>query len=158
VTTPALAARGLEVTFPVGWGSAARAVDGVDLSILPGQIVALVGESGCGKSTLARTLLGLQQPNAGQVLVGGEPLPTSRSALKAYRRRAQLVLQDPMGALNPRLTVYESVAEGLRIHRVDGEAERVLGGLARVGLRPPQRFLGRYPRQLSGGQRQRTLR
>jgi peptide/nickel transport system ATP-binding protein len=156
VTAPALAARGLEVTFPVGWGSPARAVDGVDLSILPGQIVALVGESGCGKSTLARTLLGLQQPNAGQVLVGGEPLPTSRSALKAYRRRAQMVLQDPMGALNPRLTVYESVAEGLRIHRVDGEAERVLGALARVGLRPPQRFLGRYPRQLSGGQRQRV--
>ena len=124
---------------------------------MPGQIVALVGESGCGKSTLARALLGLQPLAAGEVLVDGEPLTRSRSGLKAYRRRAQLVLQDPMGSLNPRMTVYESVAEGLRVHGVDREEERVADALSRVGMRPPERFFARYPHELSGGQRQRVV-
>jgi peptide/nickel transport system ATP-binding protein len=132
-------------------------VDGVTLSVLPGQVVALVGESGCGKSTLARALLGLQPTSGGQVLVGGQPLPTSRSGMKAYRRRAQLVLQDPMGSLNPRQTVYEAVAEGLRIHRVGDEERRVAEALSRVGLRPPEKFFTRYPHELSGGQRQRVV-
>jgi peptide/nickel transport system ATP-binding protein len=157
MTEPALAARGLEVRFPLDRGRSARAVDGVTLSVLPGQVVALVGESGCGKSTLARALLGLQPASAGEVLVGGQPLPTSRAGLKAYRRRAQLILQDPMGSLNPRQTVYEAVAEGLRIHRVGDEERRVAEALARVGLRPPERFLARYPHELSGGQRQRVV-
>jgi oligopeptide/dipeptide ABC transporter ATP-binding protein len=157
MTTPVLEARALEVAFPTGRGRGARAVDGVNLAILPGQIVALVGESGCGKTTLARTMLGLQQPTGGQVLVGGEPMPTSRAGLKAFRRRAQLVLQDPMGSLNPRMTVYEAVAEGLRIHKVPDEESRVAEALSRVGLRPAERFFGRYPHELSGGQRQRVV-
>jgi peptide/nickel transport system ATP-binding protein len=157
MTGPALAARGVEVRFPLDRGRAARAVDGVTLAVAAGQVVALVGESGCGKSTLARALLGLQETSAGEVLVGGEPLPTTRRELKAFRRRAQLVLQDPMGSLNPRQTVYEAVAEGLRIHRVGDEERRVAEALSRVGLRPPERFFARYPHELSGGQRQRVV-
>ncbi len=94
---------------------------------------------------------------AGEVLVAGAPLDRSRAGLKAYRRRAQLVLQDPMGSLNPRRTVYESVAEGLQIHGVDDQPRRVAEALSRVGLRPPERFLDRYPHELSGGQRQRVV-
>jgi len=155
--TPVLAAQDLVVTFASGRGPAARAVDGVNLAVLPGQVVALVGESGCGKTTLARTMLGLQKPASGEILVNGAPMPTSRAGLKEFRRRAQLVLQDPMGSLNPRMTVYESVAEGLRIHRVADEERRVAEALSVVGLRPAERFFGRYPHELSGGQRQRVV-
>ncbi|MEU7297448.1 ABC transporter ATP-binding protein [Streptomyces exfoliatus] len=159
---PLLSARGLHVTFPGRRGAAtARAVDGVDLDIGAGEIVALVGESGCGKTTLARSLLGLVRPTSGTVAFDGQPLGYSSGALKAYRKRAQLVLQDPSGSLNPRHTVYDAVAEGLRIHGVHragtDEREAVAGALARAGLRPPERFFLRYPHELSGGQRQRVV-
>jgi oligopeptide/dipeptide ABC transporter ATP-binding protein len=139
-------------------GPPVRAVDGVNLTVAPGQIVALAGESGCGKTTLAHALLGLVRPYRGQVLHHGRPLDYGGRSLKAYRRRVQLVLQDPTGALNPRRTVYEAVAEGLRIHRVPGdEREQVARALSLAGLRPPDRFFGRYPHELSGGQRQRVV-
>ncbi|GAA2655838.1 ABC transporter ATP-binding protein [Streptomyces vastus] len=156
---PLLSAEGLHVTFPGRHDAAqARAVDGVDLDIRPGEIVALVGESGCGKTTLARSLLGLVRPTAGRVTFGGEPLGYSSRALKAYRRRVQLVLQDPSGSLNPRHTVYDAVAEGLRIHGYAGdERAAVAEALSRAGLRPPERFFLRYPHELSGGQRQRVV-
>ncbi|MFM7211075.1 MAG: ABC transporter ATP-binding protein, partial [Actinomycetota bacterium] len=146
-----LSTRDLKVTFgPV------RAVDGVDLDLGAGEILALVGESGCGKTTLARTLLGLEKPTAGTVSFEGRPLDYRK--LKDYRRQVQLVLQDPLGALNPRHTVYDAVAEGLRIHRVPGdEQELVAQALSRAGLRPPERFFLRYPHELSGGQRQRVV-
>jgi peptide/nickel transport system ATP-binding protein len=158
-TPPALETRGIEVSFRGrGTSSTARAVDGVDLALGRGEIVALVGESGCGKTTLARTILGLQKSTAGEVRVDGEQLTTSSKALKAYRRRVQLVLQDPTGALNPRHTVYEAVAEGLRIHGlVDAEEKRVAQALSLAGLRPAERFFLRYPHELSGGQRQRVV-
>ncbi|MFV0133329.1 ABC transporter ATP-binding protein [Streptomyces sp. HMX87] len=154
-----LRAEGLHVAFPGRSGAPrARAVDGVDLGIGPGEIVALVGESGCGKTTLARCLLGLVKPTAGRVTFGGRPLGYSGRALKAYRRRVQLVLQDPSGSLNPRHTVYDAVAEGLRIHRCGGdERAAVAGALSRAGLRPAERFFLRYPHELSGGQRQRVV-
>ncbi|MFF9512041.1 oligopeptide/dipeptide ABC transporter ATP-binding protein [Streptomyces sp. NPDC014724] len=158
-TTPLLSAEDLKVTFPGRRGAApARAVDSVDLDIRPGEIVALVGESGCGKTTLARSLLGLVPPTSGRVTFGGQPLDYASRALKAYRKRVQLVLQDPSGSLNPRHTVYDAVAEGLRIHGYGGdERAAVAEALSRAGLRPPERFFLRYPHELSGGQRQRVV-
>jgi oligopeptide/dipeptide ABC transporter ATP-binding protein len=155
---PILSARDLEVSFSVRGGRRARAVDGVNLDLMPGEILALAGESGCGKTTLARTLLGLEKPSAGTVSFKGTPLAYRGSALKAHRRSVQLVLQDPTGALNPRHTVYEAVAEGLRIHGlVDNERSRVASALSRCGLRPAQKFFLAYPHELSGGQRQRVV-
>jgi oligopeptide/dipeptide ABC transporter ATP-binding protein len=163
-----LSARSLGVTFEGRHGRGnAKAVDGVDLDLAHGEILALVGESGCGKTTLARTLLGLERPSAGTVSYDGHPLQYSTRALREYRRRVQLILQDPSGSLNPRQTVYESVAEGLRIHRlVDryrkageqvAENELVARALSRAGLRPPERFFLSFPHELSGGQRQRVV-
>jgi peptide/nickel transport system ATP-binding protein len=153
-----LEAAGLSTSFRTRRGTVAKAVDGVDLALGRGEIVALVGESGCGKTTLARTLLGLERPSAGQVLVDGTPLRYDGRSLKAYRRRVQLVLQDPTGSLNPRHTVYEAVAEGLRVHGVSGDEQaRVVEALSRVGMRPAERYFLRYPHELSGGQRQRVV-
>ncbi|KIF67674.1 peptide ABC transporter ATPase [Streptomyces sp. AcH 505] len=157
--TPLLSAAELNVTFPGRRGAApARAVDGVDLDIGAGEIVALVGESGCGKTTLARALLGLVPPTSGAITFAGERLDYHARALKSYRKRVQLVLQDPSGSLNPRHTVYDAVAEGLRIHgRPADEREAVAEALSLAGLRPPERFFLRYPHELSGGQRQRVV-
>jgi oligopeptide/dipeptide ABC transporter ATP-binding protein len=159
---PLLQVRGLHVRFAGrsrllrrGSSSVARAVDGVDLDVREGEILALAGESGCGKTTLARSIMGFVRPDEGRILFRGEPLGRD---LRAYRRRVQMVYQDPTGALNPRQTVYESVAEGLRIHRIGGdEEERVAQALSRAGLRPPERFFLRFPHELSGGQRQRVV-
>jgi peptide/nickel transport system ATP-binding protein len=153
---PLLATAGLHVHFD-SHGVLARAVDGVDLSLFPGEILALVGESGCGKTTLARALLGLVPATSGSVLVRGEALPTRARALTAYRRTVQMVLQDPTGALNPRRTVFEAVAEGVRVHKLGDVERRVADALTLAGLRPPERFFDAYPAELSGGQRQRVV-
>jgi oligopeptide/dipeptide ABC transporter ATP-binding protein len=157
VTAPLLEVSGLRVEFP-GRHGVARAVDGVDLAMRSGEIVALVGESGCGKTTLARTIVGLQAPAAGEVRLRGEPLRRDRRALRAHAREVQMVFQDPTGALNARQTIYEAVAEGLRIQHVPGDEEQLVAqALARAGLRPPERFFARYPYEISGGQRQRVI-
>jgi oligopeptide/dipeptide ABC transporter ATP-binding protein len=168
--TPLLEVRDLKVTFSgrVGFiaglrgqeGLVSRAVDGVNLEIYPGEILALAGESGCGKTTTARTIMGLEKPREGQILFEGVPLGKN---LRKYRRRVQMVFQDPTAALNPRQTIYESVAEGLRIHGIheteDGATEEklVARALSRAGLRPAERFFLLYPHELSGGQRQRVV-
>jgi oligopeptide/dipeptide ABC transporter ATP-binding protein len=159
-----LEARGVSVEFATRAGQVARALDGVDLQVGPGEVVALVGESGSGKTTLARTMMGLERPAAGEVLHSGQPLSYGTRALRAFRRRVQMVLQDPAGALNPRHTVFESVAEGLRLHGLVAsdperrtEAQLVAAALSSAGLRPPEALFLRYPHELSGGQRQRVL-
>ncbi len=160
--TAELSVTGLRVEFTTRSGRVARALDGADLVVRAGEVVALVGESGSGKTTLARSLVGLTRPVAGEVRWDGKPMNRSARGLKALRRHVQLVLQDPSGALNPRQTVYESVAEGLRVHKlVKGsdktETELVAEALAAAGLRPPEAMFLRYPHELSGGQRQRVL-
>ncbi|WP_238010633.1 ABC transporter ATP-binding protein [Dactylosporangium sp. AC04546] len=130
------------------------AVDGVSLTIAEGETYALVGESGCGKSTLARCAVRLATPTGGRISVAGTDITrASRRALRPLRGGFQLVFQDPMASLDPRLTVHDAVAEGPRIHgRYSRSAVDDL--LAEVGLDPS---LGeRLPHQLSGGQRQRV--
>ena len=154
-----LSLRDVRVTFP-GRRGLVRAVDGVDLDVRAGEVVALVGESGCGKTTLIRSILGLEPIAGGAVTFDGERVGSGQRDLRALRRQVQMVFQDPTGALNPRHTIYEAVAEGVRIHAVAsgrGEAEVVADALSRAGLRPPERFMPRYPHEVSGGQRQRVL-
>ena len=136
---------------------AVRAVDGVSLHVMPGEVLAIVGESGCGKSTLGRVALRLIEPDSGRIRFDGEDFSAlSPRALRARRRDAQLIFQDPFGSLDPRMTVADAIAEPLILHtRLDRarRAARVEQLLARVGLRPE--MAGRWPHEFSGGQRQR---
>jgi oligopeptide/dipeptide ABC transporter ATP-binding protein len=135
-----------------------HAVNGVSLSVAKGEIIGLVGESGCGKSTLGRAILGLTPASAGAVRFdGGDMLSLRQAEMLAYRRRAQMVFQDPFASLNPRLTVYETLAEVLQVHRICARSQiraQVMKLLEQVGL--PAEFAHRKARSLSGGQCQRV--
>ncbi len=158
--------RDLVKRFPArsGWleggRESVRAVEGVSLHIRSGETLGLVGESGCGKSTTGRCVLGLLTPDGGSVHFDGAEVGELQGAARVrFRRRAQIVFQDPFGSLNPRLTVGEALEEPLRVHRRGGEGRsarerRVAELLEMVGLRPEHRL--RYPHELSGGQRQRV--
>ncbi len=149
----------LEVENLVKHFGAVRAVDGVSLTLRAGETLALVGESGCGKSTLGRSILRLIEPTAGRVrFEGRDVLSLSRRGLRELRQRVQVIFQDPFAALNPRLTVGQSIAEPLLVHRLCPKAEfpkRVAALLETVGLRPEH--ANRYPHEFSGGQRQRVV-
>ena len=154
---PLLEVRGLHVQYP-GRDGPARAVDGVDLAVREGETLALVGESGCGKTTLARTIMGLSRRHPARCASAVSRSPTAGRALREHRRHAQMIFQDPTGALNARQTLYEAVAEGIRIQGLEGdEEELVADALSRAGLRPPESFFTRYPYEISGGQRQRVI-
>jgi oligopeptide/dipeptide ABC transporter ATP-binding protein len=134
-----------------------RAVDQVDFTVSQGETLGLVGESGCGKSTVGRMLLRLIEPTAGKVEFEGVDLVTlDAKGMRERRRQMQIIFQDPYGALNPRMTVADIIAEPLEIHGVGTAAEaraRVFDLLSRVGLAPEH--ARRYPHEFSGGQRQR---
>ena len=163
MTTPLLSIEGLVKHYQAGrFLSRAtppvKAVDGVSFTIAPGETLGLVGESGSGKSTIGRAVLRLEPPTAGVVRFEGNDLALLDAAtMRATRRRMQIVFQDPLGALNPRRTVGDSVAEGLVIHRLATARElpdRVAQLLEEVGL--DASYASRYPHEFSGGQRQRV--
>ncbi|WP_018240953.1 ABC transporter ATP-binding protein [Ensifer sp. BR816] len=163
----------LQVSFPMQSGvfdsilgrpkGVVRAVDGINLNVNRGEIVALVGESGSGKTTVGRVITKLVQPTGGRLLFDGEDMTTTHgfSTLRPYRHRVQMIFQDAYQALNPRHTVFDAVAEPLRSLRlVENRAqltERVSEALSTAGLNPPQEFFARFPHELSGGQRQRVV-
>jgi peptide/nickel transport system ATP-binding protein len=141
-------------------GQVIKAVDGINLELYPGEILGLVGESGCGKSTLSRTILQLIKPTGGTVEFLGTELTTlSRNAVRSHRRDIQMVFQDPHACLNPMMTVGQSIADPLFIHKLATSSEakqKVLAMLERVGLTPSADYYQRYAGELSGGQQQRV--
>lgn len=139
-----------------------HAVDDVSFTLGEREILALVGESGCGKSTLALTLMGLEHPTAGEILFEGRNAAgLGAGDLKAYRRRVQMIFQDPYESLNPTQTIGEIVSEPLDVHEMasgrEARADRVRRALEDAGLKPADSFIHRYPHELSGGQRQRVV-
>jgi peptide/nickel transport system ATP-binding protein len=142
-----------------------HAVDGVSFSVAKGEILGLVGESGSGKTTTALNALGLVEPTEGEILFSGQSVPelvhSGERLRMGLRRRMQIVFQDPYESLNPRQTVFATVAEPLEVHRLvksrEEKVERVKAALDEAGLKPPETFFDRYPQELSGGQRQRLV-
>ena len=149
--------------FPIKGGilrrtvAVVKAVDGVSFTVKRGETLGLVGESGCGKTTTGRTILRLEKPTSGEAVFDGKDVfSASGSQMKALRRDMQIVFQDPYASLDPRITVGESIAEGLEIHGIGSRKDRedkVREVLAKVGMHPSHTT--RFPHEFSGGQRQR---
>ncbi|WP_458757026.1 ABC transporter ATP-binding protein [Afipia sp. TerB] len=156
---PVLSVRNLRILFPTRDGrDTVKAVDGVDFDVHAGETLGIIGESGSGKTTLGRALVSLLQPTEGHILQDGvDPVKLSRAQLRKHRRDYQIVFQDPNAALNPRMTILDSVIEPAEVAGEGNDASRRKAGLAalaRVGL--PSEMADRYPHQLSGGQKQRV--
>ena len=170
---PLLSLQDLQVHFPIRGGlldsltgrvkAVVRAVDGIDLTIQKGEILGLVGESGSGKTTTGRVIVKLTRQTAGTVSFDGEDVSRlwGTRELRPYRRRVQLIFQDPYETLNPKQTIGEFVTEPLIVNGLgqskDDRRRRMLGALEAAGLRPATDFAGRFPHELSGGQRQRVV-
>jgi len=162
--SPLISLTGLRLYFPIKQGLFKRtvdhikAVDGVDLSIDKSRIVALVGESGCGKTTLGRAILRLIEPTSGSITFSGHNITSlHRREMQHYRRRMQIIFQDPMSSLNPRLTIAGALTEPMAVHGI-GESHEERLEIARQTLQRVQLdedYLWRYPHEFSGGQRQR---
>lgn len=141
-----------------------HAVDDVNFTIKRGSSLGLVGESGCGKTTTGKMLVKLLEPTSGSILLGANGSQVDLAAIKGkdvqqFRRKVQMIFQDPYESMNPRLTIFDTVAEPLTVQNIGTLAEReelVADMLALVGLAPPSSFLFRFPHELSGGQRQRV--
>ena len=139
-----------------------KAVDGVDINLRRGEILSLVGESGSGKTTTGKAILQLVPLREGEILYDGDKLDLNDKAqTSAFRRKAQMIFQDPYQSLNPRHNILDIVAEALDVNRLaknyDERVTRVAQALSDVGLTPPEDFFFRYPYELSGGQRQRVV-
>ena len=135
-----------------------RAVDGVSLEFRAGETTAIVGESGCGKSTLGRTSLKLIEPTSGKIIFEGKDITHLKGDLKWFRKKAQIIFQDPFQALNPYHSIYRILSEPLEIFgekKRDVIEEKIIKALEEVRMHPPEEFLTKYPHMLSGGQRQR---
>lgn len=156
---PVLSVRNLRILFPTRDGrDTVKAVDGIDFDVQPGETLGIIGESGSGKTTLGRALVSLLQPTEGHILQDGvDPAKLNRAQLRKHRRDYQIVFQDPNAALNPRMTILDSVIEPAEVAGEGNDSSRRKNGLAtlsRVGL--PAEMADRYPHQLSGGQKQRV--
>ena len=149
-----------------GWFSrterVVHAVDGVDLQLKRGEVIALVGESGCGKSTLSLTLMGLEEATEGHIFFDGKDIThATNDERKVFRQKIQMIFQDPYESLNPTQTIEDIVTEPLIVHDLVRDSqerkERVIRALEDAGLKPAESYLKRFPHQLSGGQRQRVV-
>ena len=167
---PLLDIRDLEMKFPISRGlfraprDFVHAVDGISFQIAPGESLGLVGESGCGKSTTGRMLVKLMEPTGGSIMFHDreyqrDVATVKGSEIKGFRKRVQMIFQDPYESMNPRRTIFDTISEPMAVQKegtVPEREQRVLELLRLVGLVPPENFLFRYPHELSGGQRQRV--
>ena len=157
--TPLLEVKNLTKHFPAAHGQKVHAVNGVSFKLERGETLGIVGESGCGKSSMGRTILKVHEPTSGQIIFDGVDITgLSNRKMFPYRKKMQMIFQDPYASLNPRMTVRELIQAPLDVYSHESEAEKlakVKNIMAKVGLR--EEYMSKYPHEFSGGQRQRIV-